>query len=453
MLDDLDFAKHFIIPNSQYSPIPKIEKALTPEPRFCCEVDFSLPPEVSHLCNLFDQYGYNLWGVGGVARDLVLGKTPKDIDLITDASPKIITQILDKHGLKRISIGNQESFGIFTVKGHDQELYEIATLRNDRNEPTTDLIEDLKRRDFQMNGLVLSLTPSRNDDLFRVLDYIGVLPDLHDGTLSELRTIQTPEITFAQDRSRILRAISQSCRFNLNLSEDIKDSLLTDNRLTVVDADGKRLDGMSIPQIREQFLLGLQKAPYVYEYLNRLKTHRLLEQIFPGIEVNFESLKNLNPTQRPQPATLLAIILKPTQDLEKALSKLTYTTQEKGHIKFLHSLQNFQPNEAPELKREYTRILRSKDGANQSGVAEIRLYFELIEFDDNHLSEAFCKYIEVPFIQGDEAMKQFLVEKGTLQKDEGITDHIKSSFGKQYGLEYRRYLERVEVEGFKKFLT
>jgi tRNA nucleotidyltransferase/poly(A) polymerase len=151
-----------------------------------------------------------LWA-GGCVRDQLLGKTPKDYDVATDAEPE---RIRDVFGRKRtLAIG--AAFGVITVLGpKDAGQIEVATFRrdlgySDGRRPDavafTSAEEDAKRRDFTINGIFFD--PVAN----QYLDYVGGQEDLGKRII---RAIGNPHERFAEDKLRMLRAVRFAATFN-----------------------------------------------------------------------------------------------------------------------------------------------------------------------------------------------------------------------------------------------
>ena len=137
--------------------------------------------------------------VGGAVRDLMLGRTLKEVDIATDALPADLKKLFKK----TVLVG--EAFGVVCV--FDKGLqFEVATFRQERSytdgrhpdiiAPGT-LEQDVARRDFTVNGLVLD--PQSGD----VLDYVGGLADLDQRLL---RAIGAPAERVQEDYLRALRA-------------------------------------------------------------------------------------------------------------------------------------------------------------------------------------------------------------------------------------------------------
>ena len=88
------------------------------------KLKLNIPSDIKKIHKLFKKNGYQLFLVGGAVRDAVLGKTPKDFDLATDAKPDEVEKMVTDAGMKTYDVG--KSFGVSIVNGH-----EIATFRKD----------------------------------------------------------------------------------------------------------------------------------------------------------------------------------------------------------------------------------------------------------------------------------------------------------------------------------
>ena len=145
--------------------------------------------------------GHKAFFVGGAVRDLLLGRTPDDIDITTSARPGEIQSLFDK----TVPVG--AAFGIITAV-IDGVPIEIATFRAERGYSdgrrpdhviyTDDEVLDVTRRDFTVNGLLLD--PATKE----IIDCVGGLDDLRAGVL---RTIGDPVVRFGEDHLRILRLV------------------------------------------------------------------------------------------------------------------------------------------------------------------------------------------------------------------------------------------------------
>lgn len=92
-------------------------------------MDIPIPSDIQQIQQVFKKNGYKLYVVGGAVRDALLGKTPKDYDLATDAVPDKVEEMMAKAGFRTLPTG--KAFGVINVFT-DQGEYEIATFRSDR---------------------------------------------------------------------------------------------------------------------------------------------------------------------------------------------------------------------------------------------------------------------------------------------------------------------------------
>ena len=142
--------------------------------------------------------GFRCALVGGSVRDLLLGRTPSDFDLVTTARPEEMAQIFPEFKLVGASFG----VGLIRRRGLD---IEIASARSERSyldgrHPdkvvyTTDLSLDALRRDFTVNALMYDFAGDE------ILDYTGGVADLQQGLL---RAVGVPDERFEEDYLRIL---------------------------------------------------------------------------------------------------------------------------------------------------------------------------------------------------------------------------------------------------------
>jgi poly(A) polymerase len=163
--------------------------------------------------------GHQAFLVGGCVRDLLLGREPADYDVATDAVPEEVMRIFPE----TYAVGAQ--FGVVLVpvpkeqrKLGQSETIEVATLRSDvgysdGRHPdevrfTRDPSEDVQRRDFTINGLLLD--PTNN----QVLDFVGGQKDLE---ARSIRAIGDPALRFSEDKLRMLRAVRFAARFEYTI--------------------------------------------------------------------------------------------------------------------------------------------------------------------------------------------------------------------------------------------
>jgi len=169
--------------------------------------------------------GHQAYLVGGCVRDLLLNATPKDFDIATDARPDRIMDLFPRSG----RVGAH--FGVVLVRDYFEQV-EVATFRSDHDyldgrHPEhvrfeTDPREDVLRRDFTINGLML------DPDDGRVLDFVDGRGDLARGII---RAIGNPYARFREDHLRLLRAIRFAARLNFEIEPATFDAIRRDHAL------------------------------------------------------------------------------------------------------------------------------------------------------------------------------------------------------------------------------
>lgn len=169
------------------------------------------------------QAGYTAYLAGGCVRDTLLGLTPKDYDVATDARPQQVAERFKRTQL----VG--EAFGVVLVRLH-RHCIEVATFRrewgySDGRRPDevifSDAEHDAQRRDFTINGLFedpLTQASATIDGAGhgRIIDYVGGLDDLR---ARRLRAIGNADERFAEDYLRMLRAVRFAARLNLDIEQ------------------------------------------------------------------------------------------------------------------------------------------------------------------------------------------------------------------------------------------
>lgn len=159
------------------------------------------------ICDTLRREGHQALLVGGCVRDLVLGRVPADYDVATDATPEqVLTLFPDS-----IAVGAQ--FGVILVL-EDENKVEVATFRSDvgysdGRHPDRVVYartpeEDVQRRDFTINGLLM------RPETGEVLDFVGGQADIRAGVI---RAIGEPERRLAEDKLRMMRAVRFAARF------------------------------------------------------------------------------------------------------------------------------------------------------------------------------------------------------------------------------------------------
>jgi tRNA nucleotidyltransferase/poly(A) polymerase len=162
---------------------------------------------------VFKRAGFSCYFVGGAVRDRLLGQSAADWDAATDARPEEVIKLF------RTVIPTGVQHGTVTVRWQGESI-ETTTFRvdgdyRDGRRPesvrfTADLLEDLSRRDFTINGMAVD--PASGE----VVDPFGGREDLAAGLV---RAIGDPAARFSEDGLRPLRAVRFACRFGFAIEE------------------------------------------------------------------------------------------------------------------------------------------------------------------------------------------------------------------------------------------
>lgn len=160
--------------------------------------------------------------VGGMVRDLLLGREVRDIDLATEAMPEQVARILQAHGIETENQYQKLGIVIAPFLGANLSIttYRVDIYRDNRYPKvifTADIKEDAKRRDFTINSLYLSVKDNK------ILDFCNGLGDLNNRLI---RFIGDPDKRIKEDPLRILRAIRFVLVLNFKLEKNSHDSIM-----------------------------------------------------------------------------------------------------------------------------------------------------------------------------------------------------------------------------------
>lgn len=227
--------------------------------------------------------GFEAYLAGGCVRDLLLGREPSDFDVATSATPNIVLDLFPR----TYAVGAH--FGVVLVATQatedpsSQEIQtEVATFRTDGSYSdgrrpdavryTNSAEDDVRRRDFTINGMLLDINRFKNsgDVSAAVLDYVGGLQDLCDGIV---RAIGNPTQRFAEDKLRMLRAVRFAARFGF---------LVEENTLRAIRAAASEIHQVSPERIRDELTLMLTEGS-ARPAMELLETTGLLRELLPEI--------------------------------------------------------------------------------------------------------------------------------------------------------------------------
>ena len=220
----------------------------------------TIPDKVKTIIKILQDEGYEAYVVGGCVRDSVLGRIPNDWDITTNALPqdvkKLFRRTIDvgiEHGTVKVMMG-EEGFEITT--------YRIDGLYEDSRHPssvefTSNLREDLRRRDFTINAMAYN-------DKEGIVDLFGGLKDIEQKVI---RAVGDPKERFEEDALRILRAVRFSAQLDYAIEENTKEAIKElSHTLSNISAERIREELEKLlmsdhpDRMRDAYYLGITKA-------------------------------------------------------------------------------------------------------------------------------------------------------------------------------------------------
>lgn len=178
-----------------------------------------MPAAVNMIIEVLQQRGYEAFAVGGCVRDSILGRIPDDWDITTSASPYQVKELFQRtvdtglqHGTVTVMVGNT---------GYEVTTYRIDGEYEDGRHPkevlfTSNLTEDLKRRDFTINAMAYSQEQG-------LIDVFGGMDDMQNKII---RCVGDPWKRFGEDALRILRAVRFAAQLGFVIEEKTKQAIV-----------------------------------------------------------------------------------------------------------------------------------------------------------------------------------------------------------------------------------
>lgn len=269
--------------------------------------------------------GHDAYLAGGCVRDMQLGLQPNDYDVTTSATPEEIQAAFEK----TVPVG--VSFGVVKVICGDIRELDVATFRRDgvysdnrrpdSVEYSSSAEEDVQRRDFTINALLMDVNG-------KVIDYVGGIGDLKNRML---RTVGNAGDRFSEDALRMLRAIRFAVRFRMDVDSQ---AWLT------IRAMANTIKNVSNERVTDEF-----SKMFCYNNADRayflLRTSGLWKHIFdqtPDADDSWRTMFALAHIQPEDPFVLtLAILITEmwSQERDRVTSKLVLTNSQKRDLESL----------------------------------------------------------------------------------------------------------------------
>jgi poly(A) polymerase len=219
--------------------------------------------------------GFDAYLVGGCVRDLLLGREPKDFDVVTDAEPEQIRKVFRncrligrRFRLAHVHFG-KEVIEVATFRGKGEDHDEKQMLNKEgrllRDNVYGAIEEDVWRRDFTVNALYYNIKD------YSVVDYVGGMEDHKTGTM---RLIGDPETRFREDPVRMLRAVRFAVKLGFNLHPDCQ---------AAIHATSTLLDSIPPARLYDE-VLKLFLSGYAVQTFEMLRQYGLFQVLFPATE-------------------------------------------------------------------------------------------------------------------------------------------------------------------------
>ncbi|MDO8624356.1 MAG: HD domain-containing protein [bacterium] len=206
-------------------------------------MSYTVPKEISSISSKLRDAGFEAYLVGGCVRDLLLGRSPKDWDITTFATPEQIQAIFpdsfyeNEYGTVGIKTGSEEpALAIVEVTPYRKESGYSDKRRPDKIEFGTSLLEDLARRDFTINAIAL------DESKGHLVDPYDGQKDIKDKVV---RAVGNPEERFNEDALRIMRAVRLVAELNFAIDTDTA---------AAIKLHAKHLANISRERIRDEFV-------------------------------------------------------------------------------------------------------------------------------------------------------------------------------------------------------
>ena len=351
--------------------------------------------------------GKKLYLVGGSVRDIIMGRTPKDFDITTDATPEEIEKILEQNGFsKRDGPPNQggehqerrKQQGYdgpspqdahnksFFHLGKDErgepfvygvvvngEMFELATFRKDhKGGDNTKLnqvqhgthADDAKRRDLTMNQMYIQLDNPDGENK-KLIDHHGGIHDIKHG---RIKFVGDAKSRLEEDPIRALRAIRFAHRFgkgSASVSSEDKKEIHG-----IIDAIKERV---APERIQAELKKGMSyKDVDPTKYLKSLEEFGLLDIAFPGLNKDTDFPDEMQGFHS-SPHHMLAHLLKGNKDLgglSKSLNSLKYSNEDSDKIGHLIKMLRFNSDTVEPADLE--RLMKShlKSGLSNRSVSD-----------------------------------------------------------------------------------
>ncbi len=236
--------------------------------------NLALPKEILEVMDNFSKAGYEIYVVGGVVRDLLLGKPTYDWDFTTNATPEQIMELYP-------DAFYDNKYGTVGLKNDSARPYEITTYRRefgytDNRRPDTvewgqNLEEDLSRRDLTINAMALRQAQGKQPEL---IDPFSGQLDIKNKLI---RAVGDPNERFAEDALRMMRAVRIAAQLGFSIEQETLQAITRNSFL---------IKNIAAERIKDE-LFKLMASPYPADGYLLLHNSGLGEHILPEMDATF----------------------------------------------------------------------------------------------------------------------------------------------------------------------
>lgn len=381
---------------------------------------FIFSPQLIAVLNVFEKYKYEIRLCGGAVRDILLGKTPTDLDFATTATPNEMVDMLEKENIRLVNKGGLKHG---TVTSHvDGVNFEVTTLRidvvtNGRHadvEFTKDWKLDAGRRDLTVNSMFLGMDGT-------VYDYFDGYEDLKK---RKIRFVGDAKQRISEDYLRILRYFRfYGC---LATAPDLHDPYI----LEAIREEGNGLKQISGERIWSE-LSKILEGNFAPELLKTIFNLGLGSHIGFPEQLNideFDKVINRSKGLKLQPITMLIPLLKDQQDMIELNNRLKFRVFDRDLGLFLIECRDekWTPDT---VKRNKIKIIQNptKQGVMKEYIEQLLMYS-----NERVILEEFEKWLPLKF-----------PITGNMIKSHGVKD------GKKIGFIIRKLIEYWADDDFK----
>ncbi len=235
-----------------------------------------IPQEITTIVETLEKAGFQAYLVGGCARDLFLGRTPKDWDITTNAKPDQIQALF----VKTVYENTFGTVAVINEATEDPKLrnvevtpYRLESGYSDRRHPDSvkfseKIEDDLQRRDFTVNAIALSLS---NGAIKDIIDLYGGFADIKD---KSIRTVGKPQDRFNEDALRMMRAIRFAVELGFTIEEDT---------FSAIKSLHATIQEVSTERIRDEFVKIIM-SPSPKRGIELLQEVGILKYFIPELE-------------------------------------------------------------------------------------------------------------------------------------------------------------------------